>query len=63
MQTGSLINEILKLKREYGAMILVHNYQSPEIQDMVPREIIEKVKRAIENTFRVLGREPLWSRR
>ncbi len=29
----------------------------------VPREVAEKVKRAIENTFRVLGREPPWSRR
>jgi quinolinate synthase len=29
----------------------------------VPREIAEKVKKAIENTFRVLGREPPWLRR
>jgi len=29
----------------------------------VPREIAEKVKRAIENTFKVLGREPPWSRK
>jgi quinolinate synthase len=29
----------------------------------VPREIAERVKRAIENTFRVLGREPPWLRR
>ena len=29
----------------------------------VPREVAEKVKKAIENTFRVLGREPPWLRR
>jgi quinolinate synthase len=29
----------------------------------VPREIAEKVKKAIENSFRVLGREPPWSKR
>ncbi|RSN72875.1 quinolinate synthase NadA [Candidatus Methanodesulfokora washburnensis] len=29
----------------------------------VPKKIAEKVKRAIENSFRVLGREPSWSKR
>jgi len=29
----------------------------------VPREVAEKVKKAIENTFRVLGREPPWLRK
>jgi len=34
MDDQQLISEIKKWKRKHGALILAHNYQVPEIQDV-----------------------------
>ena len=34
MPASELIEKILRLKEEKGAVILAHNYQPPEIQDI-----------------------------
>lgn len=34
MSQSSLVSEILRLKKERKAVILAHNYQLPEVQDI-----------------------------
>ena len=57
---ASLVEEILRLKRERGAMLLAHYYQAPEIQDLADfvgdsLELAREAQRAAAKTIVFCG--------